>query len=149
MITICEEFSCLYKYSKEANEQGLKLFLRAVEIDPRFCRGPSHKLLIAMCSEKQTVGASIANLMPSKPGSSQGKRWSRPKDDPIVLAKLGHGACLRSQGHLEEGAAYLKKATNLARKLGVRFGLTEDWYRFILAKPGLLNIFIKPFASAR
>src|SRR5258707_6376082 len=70
--------SCLYKYSKEANEQGLKLFLKAIEIDPDFASAFAHA---ANCYvQRKANGWSIDRISDAKQADLFARKaWSRPK----------------------------------------------------------------------
>ena len=112
--------SCLYKYSKEANEQGLKLFLKAVEIDPDFAAAFAQA---ANCYVQRKANSWSVDRKSDaqQAGLFARKALEQAKDDPIVLANSGM-ALAYVTGHLEEGAAYLKKATNLDANLAL------GWY---------------------
>ena len=109
--------SCLYKYSMEANEQGLKLFLKAVEIDPDFAAAFARA---ADCYVQRKANRwSVDRKSDAKQaGLFARKALEQAKDDPIVLANSGI-ALAYVTGHLEEGVAYLKKATNLDANLAI------------------------------
>ena len=109
--------SCLYKFSMEANEQGLKLFLKAVEIDPDFAAA------FAQAADCYVQRKANRWSVDRKSDAQQAGLFARraleqAKDDPIVLANSGI-ALAYVTGHLEEGAAYLKKATNLDANLAI------------------------------
>jgi TolB-like protein/class 3 adenylate cyclase len=109
--------SCLYKYSKEANEQSLKLFLKAIEIDPDFASAFAHA---ANCYvQRKANGWSIDRISDAKQADLFARKaLEQAKDDPMVLAHSGM-ALAYVAGHLEEGVAYLKKATDLDANLAI------------------------------
>jgi TolB-like protein/class 3 adenylate cyclase len=121
--------SCLYKYSKEANEQGLKLFLKAVEIDPDFAAAFAQA---ADCYVQRKANRWSVDRKSDaqQAGLFARKALEQAKDDPIVLANSGI-ALAYVTGHLEEGAAYLKKATDLDANLAL------GWYH-----RGLISIYL-------
>ncbi|MEH2552238.1 TolB-like protein/class 3 adenylate cyclase/Tfp pilus assembly protein PilF [Bradyrhizobium sp. AZCC 2262] len=112
--------SYLYKYSKDANEQGLKLFLKAVELAPDFA---SPLAQLAHCYVQQKVNGWSADRISDALQAClfARKAIDQAKDDPIVLAISGF-ALAYAGGYLEEGAAYLEKATDLDPNLA------EGWY---------------------
>ncbi len=103
--------SCLQKFSKEANDQGLKFFRKAIELDPEFA---SSFAQTANCYVQRKVnGWSIDRKSDAlQAGVFARKALELAKNDPVVLAGSGF-ALAYVVGHLEEGAAYLKKSTDL------------------------------------
>jgi TolB-like protein/class 3 adenylate cyclase/tetratricopeptide (TPR) repeat protein len=113
--------SCLYKWSKEeVNEQGLKFFRKAIELDPEFASAFARA---ANCYVQRKVsGWNVDRKSEAQQaGFFARKALELAKDDPIVLANAGFalGFVL---GLLEEGAAYLKKSTDLDPNLAA------GWY---------------------
>jgi TolB-like protein/class 3 adenylate cyclase len=130
--------SCLYRYSKEANEQGLKLFLKAIELEPDFASAFAQA---ANCYvQRKANGWSVDRKSDAhQAGLFARKALELAKDDPIVLAHSGMALAFVA-GHLEEGAAYLKKATDLDANLALGWsyrGLTSNY----LGKAGAIEQF--------
>ena len=113
--------SCLYKFSKEANEQGFKLFRKAIELDPEFA---SSYAQAANCyTQRKVNGWSTDRISDAiQAGLFARKALELAKNDPLVLAVSGF-ALAYVVGHLEEGAAHLKKSTDLDPNSAV------GWYR--------------------
>jgi TolB-like protein/class 3 adenylate cyclase/tetratricopeptide (TPR) repeat protein len=103
--------SCLPKFSKEANEQGLKLFRKAIELDPEFA---SSFAQTANCYVQRKVNGWSTDRISDAVQADlfARKALELTKDDPVVLAVSGF-ALAYVVGHLEEGAAHLKKSTDL------------------------------------
>jgi adenylate cyclase len=103
--------SCLYRYSKEANEQALKLLLKAIELDPDFASPLAH---VANCYVQRKVNGWSTDYASDALQANHfaRKALEQTKDDPLVLATSGF-ALAYVCGRLDEGAAYLKKSTDL------------------------------------
>jgi TolB-like protein/tetratricopeptide (TPR) repeat protein len=103
--------SCLSKVSKEANEQALKFFRKAIELDPEYA---SSFAQAAYCyAQRKFNGWSTDRKSNAvQAGLFARKALEQTKDDPVVLANSSITLAY-VLGHLEEGAAYLKKSTDL------------------------------------
>ncbi len=130
--------SCLNKYSREANEQGLKLFLKAIELEPDFAAAFARA---ANCYVQRRANRwSIDRISDARQADLFARKaLEQAKDDPMVLAHSGMALAFVA-GHLEEGAAYLRKATDLDANLAIGWiyrGLTSVY----LGEPGAIEHF--------
>jgi TolB-like protein/class 3 adenylate cyclase/Flp pilus assembly protein TadD len=118
--------SCLYRFSREANEQGLKLFLKAIELDPDFAS--SYAQAATCFTQRKANGWSVDRKSDAlQAGFFARKALELAKNDPVVLANSGM-ALVFVLGRLEEGAAHLKKSTDLDPNLAAGWywrGLTQ------------------------
>jgi adenylate cyclase len=125
--------SCLYRFSREANEQGLKLFLKAIELDPDFAA--SYAQAATCFTQQKANGWSVDR----KSNALQADLFARKalalaKDDPVVLANSGMALAFVA-GRLEEGAAYLKKSTDLDPNLAAGW-YWRGWTQVYLGETG-------------
>jgi TolB-like protein/tetratricopeptide (TPR) repeat protein len=103
--------SCLYKFTKEANEQALELFHKAINLDPEFALAVAE----AAAAYSQRKGMRLSEDLASEAAQAEllaRKALDLAKDDPAVLVHCGMALAF-VVGHPEEGAAYLKKGTDL------------------------------------
>ena len=103
--------SCLYKFTKEANEQALELFHKAINLDPEFALAVAE----AAAAYSQRKGMRLSEDRASEAAQAEllaRKALDLAKDDPAVLVHCGMALAF-VVGHPEEGAVYLKKGTDL------------------------------------
>ena len=103
--------SCLNKFSREANEQGFIFFRKAIELDPEFAL--SFARATNFYVQRKVNGWSTDHISDAvQTGLFARRALELAKDDPVVLEFSGF-ALAYVVGDLEEGAAHLKKSTDL------------------------------------
>jgi TolB-like protein/tetratricopeptide (TPR) repeat protein len=132
--------ACYNRFTKEANEQAVRLFQKAIDLDPEFA---SSFALAAVCYSQRK-----ANNWSTNPGSDAAhaeslarKGISLAKDDPLVLANSAMSLAFVA-GHVEEGAAYAKKATELDPNLAAGW-YWRGWTQIYLGKAEAVEHFQK------
>jgi hypothetical protein len=94
--------------TREANDEALRLFYKAIERDPEFA-WPTQEPPTATCSEGRTAGWSIVHKRLPKPRAWLDGRSSWERDDAVALSYGGHtlGYVV---GDLDDGAAFVDRA---------------------------------------
>jgi TolB-like protein/class 3 adenylate cyclase/tetratricopeptide (TPR) repeat protein len=126
-----QAMSCTHKFTKEANEQALHLFQRAIDLDPEFA---SSFAQAALCySQRKAWGWSANPKLDAEHAESLARKaLNLAKDDPLVLA-CSAMALAFVVGQVEEGAAYAKKATDLDPNLAAGW-YWRGWTQIYLGK---------------
>ncbi|MEA2895526.1 MAG: hypothetical protein QOJ84_1141 [Bradyrhizobium sp.] len=130
--------SCHYKFTKEMNEQALQLFHKAIKLDPEFAAayaqaaGVYSQRKASRWSEVRASEAAQAELLARK-------ALDLAKDDPAVLVPSGM-ALAYVVGHLEEGAGYLKKGTELDPNFAPGW-FWRGWVQLYLGEAGATEHF--------
>ena len=130
--------SCLYKFTREATEQALELFHKAINLDPEFA--------LAVAQAANAYSQRKAMRLSEEIGSeaAQAELLARraldlAKDDPAVLVHCGMALAF-VVGHPEEGAAYLKKGTDLNPNWAPGW-YWRGWVQLYLGEAGAIEHF--------
>ena len=103
--------SCTHKFTQEANEQALRLFQRAIDLDPEFATSFAQA---ALCyTQRKAYGWSANPKLDAEHAELLARKaLNLAKDDPLVLACCAMALAF-VVGQVEEGAGYAKKAIDL------------------------------------
>jgi adenylate cyclase len=130
--------SYLYKFEKEANEQALKQLHLAIDLDPGFALAYAQ----AANSYSQRKAMRWTADQASEAGEAVQLAWKAlnlVKDDPAVLAHCGMTLALVG-GHLEQGAAYLAKGTDINPNFAPGW-YWRGWVQLYLGEAGAVDFF--------
>jgi TolB-like protein/class 3 adenylate cyclase/tetratricopeptide (TPR) repeat protein len=135
-----QAMSCTHKFTKEANEQALHLFQRAIDLDPEFA---SSFAQAALCySQRKAFGWSANPKLDAEHAELLARKaLNLAKDDPLVLA-CSAMALAFVVGQVEEGAGYAKKATDLDPNLAAGW-YWRGWTQIYLGKAEAVEHFQK------
>ena len=118
-----------YKLTKEANNEALRLFYEAIELDPAFASACG---MTAWCYVWRKVNGWMTDRIQE---ISEGSRLARRatelgKDDAVALARGGHALGFLV-GDLDAGAAFVDRAILLNPNLATAWLLSGllRWYR--------------------
>jgi adenylate cyclase len=130
--------SCLYKFTREATEQALELFHKAINLDPEFA------LAVAQAANaySQRKAMRLSEEIGSEAAQAEllaRKALDLAKDDPAVLVHCGMALAF-VVGHPEEGAAYLKKGTDLNPNWAPGW-YWRGWVQLYLGEAGAIEHF--------
>ena len=124
--------AALYQWSKEANEEALKLFSRAVALDPTFSSAYG---MAARCYSMRKANGWIAD--PEKEIAETlilARKAARlGRDDPIALSTAGIALAF-VVGELEEGDELIERALELDPNLAPAW-LFSGWVKIYLGEP--------------
>ena len=133
-----QAMSCTHKFTKEANEQALHLFQRAIDLDPEFA---SSFAQAALCYTQRKAYGWNANpkLEAEHAELLARKALNLAKDDPLVLACCAMALAF-VVGQVEEGASYAKKAIDLDPNFAAGW-YWRGWTQIYLGKAEAVEYF--------
>jgi TolB-like protein len=114
--------ACFYKFSREANSEALRLFLKAIELDPDFASAYG---MAAWCYTWRKINGWMTDRVQE---IAEGSRlaWRAGelgKDDAVALARGGHALGFLV-GDLDSGAAFVDRALLLNPNLATAWVLS-------------------------
>jgi adenylate cyclase len=130
--------SCVYKFAKEANAQALEHLHKAIELDSEFA------LAFAQAAGIYSQRKAMRWIVDPASEAAQAELLARKalnlaKDDPAVLVHCGMALAFVA-GHLEEGAAYLAKGTDLDPNFAPGW-YWRGWVQLYLGEAGASQYF--------
>jgi TolB-like protein len=122
--------SAFHRYTRDGHEESLKLFYRAIELDPDFAPA------IAMAAHRQRVGFGWVGVRGWE--TAETERLARRaaemgKDDAVALSTAGM-ALIVVVGELDDGAALIGRALELNPNLA-RAWLFGAWAKLLAGEP--------------
>ncbi|MEH2560725.1 adenylate/guanylate cyclase domain-containing protein [Bradyrhizobium sp. AZCC 2289] len=130
--------SHLYRFEKEANERALEQLNQAINLDPEFA--------LAYAQAANSYAQRKVMRWNADPASEarEAERLARTalnlaKDDPAVLAHCGMTLAFVAR-HLEEGAAYLAKGTDIDPNFAPGW-YWRGWVQLYLGEAGAIGFF--------
>lgn len=124
--------AAVYQWTKEANEEALALFSRAVALDPTFASAYG---MSARCYSMRKASGWIVDLEQeiAETVTLAGKAAQLGRDDPIALSSAGIGLAFVA-GQLEEGDELIERALELDPNLAPAW-LFSGWVKIYLGEP--------------
>ena len=111
--------ACTYTFTKEANQEALRFFHKAIELDPKFSASFA---LVANCYTQRKAFGWFTDRVREIAEAERAARLALELhgDDPRVLGNAGW-ALAWVVGHMDEGEAYLDQAIKLDPNYAVAF----------------------------
>ena len=122
----------VYLWTRESISEALRLFYRAIELDPDF--GTAYGMA-AWCYTRRKASGWVANSMEETAETARVARRAveLAKDDAVALCTAGF-ALARVVGDLDDGAVFIDRARDLNPNLAAAW-LTSGWVRVYLGEP--------------
>src|SRR5262245_3054723 len=123
-----------YQRNRDANDEALRLFYKAIEVDPDFATAYG---MVAWCYGWRNLSG-WANDRVREVAEGAELAWRATelgKDDAVALARSGHALALLI-GHLDSGVAFIDRALSLDPNLA-RGWYASGWVRVYRGEPEL------------
>jgi TolB-like protein len=121
----------LYLWTSESIDEALRLFYKAIELDPEFASAYG---MAAWCYTRRRANGRTSSAQELAETARVARRGvDLAKDDAVALCTAGF-ALARVVGELDEGAVFIDRAVELNPNLAVAW-LTSGWVKTYLGEP--------------
>ena len=121
----------LYLWTAEGIDEALRLFYRAIELDPEYASAYG---MAAWCYTRRKANGRMSSVQELAETARVARRAVYLANDDAVALSTGGFALARVVGDLDDGAVFIDRALELNPNLAVAW-LTSGWLRTYLGEP--------------